>query len=321
MIFQKKILDTYKNMIFSRCDNKGTAFYFSSQDFDGLEAEKYTVRSSLGHDLQGYIYSYSNPTSDRLIIFEHGLGGGHSSYMREIETLCRHGFLVLSYDHTGCMESGGESTNGLSQSLRDLNDVLTTVSSDEKFKGIDISVIGHSWGAFSTMNIASLFPNVSHLVAISGFISVEKMVSSMFGGMLKPYRSSVMKLERSANPDFVKFDAINSLKTANAKTLLIYSDNDPLCKKSAHYDILTKELADKKNIKILLESNKGHNPNYTESAVAYLGEYTQKLQEMNKKGLLSTAEQRAEFVSSFDWRAMTEQDARVWNEIFECLDS
>ena len=96
MIFEEKVIERYKAMAFSRCDDDGTAFYFSSDDFPGLNKKAYSFKSSMGHNLQGYFYSYEKTVEGRIVVFDHGMGGGHRSYMREIEKLCRHGFLVFS---------------------------------------------------------------------------------------------------------------------------------------------------------------------------------------------------------------------------------
>ena len=319
MIFEKQILNAYKGMMHTRCDDTQTVFYFSADDFDGLKKEPYSFKASAGHELKGYIYSYENPIKDRLIIFDHGFGGGHRAYMKEIEMLCRHGYAVLSYDHTGCMESGGKSPNGMAQSLCDLNDCLNSVKSNERFVGLDISVIGHSWGGFSTLNISVLHPEISHVVVISGFVAVEELVNSFFAGAMKGYRKAIMKLERESNPEFVSFNAIDSLKNSNAKALLIYSEDDQLVKRN-HYDMLKVGLSDKENVRFMLVSEKGHNPNYTTDAVKLLGEFGAARTKLlkNKK---ATNEDKERFVASFDWNAMTEQDEAVWNEIFEHLDS
>ena len=319
MIFEKQILNAYKGMMHTRCDDTQTVFYFSADDFDGLKKEPYSFKASAGHELKGYIYSYENPIKDRLIIFDHGFGGGHRAYMKEIEMLCRHGYAVLSYDHTGCMESGGKSPNGMAQSLCDLNDCLNSVKSNERFVGLDISVIGHSWGGFSTLNISALHPEISHVVVISGFVAVEELVNSFFAGAMKGYRKAIMKLERESNPEFVSFNAIDSLKNSNAKALLIYSEDDQLVKRN-HYDMLKVGLSDKENVRFMLVSGKGHNPNYTTDAVKLLGEFGAARTKLlkNKK---ATYEDKERFVASFDWNAMTEQDEAVWNEIFEHLDS
>ena len=107
MIFEKQIVGTFRNNFLRRCDDIGTAFYYSAADFPGLKAEAFSFPSCKGHELKGYFYHYADPVPGRIVVFDHGFGGGHRSYMKEIELLCRHGYLVFSYDHTGCMESGG----------------------------------------------------------------------------------------------------------------------------------------------------------------------------------------------------------------------
>ena len=319
MIFEKQIIRMYRGMAYTRCDDNGTAYYFSEDDFPGLHRESYGFKSSQGHNLQGYLYRYDTVIPGRLLVFDHGFGGGHRSYMKEIEMLCRHGYPVFAYDHTGCMESGGENPNGMAQSLCDLHDCIATLKRDAKFSGLDISVMGHSWGGFSTLNIAALHPEISHLVVLSGFVSVEMLVNSCFGGIMKGYRKAIMKLETQANPEFVKYNAVESLQETEAKTLLIYSDNDQMCHKAVHYDALKNGLAGRKNIQMMLVQNKGHNPNYTEDAVKYLGEYAAAKTKLLKKS--PTAEQKTAFVKSWDWNRMTAQDEAVWRHIFDCLDA
>lgn len=99
--------------------------------------------------------------------------------------LARHGYLVFAYDHTGCMESGGECTNGFAQSLNDLDTCLKTLKADSKYEKMRFSVVGHSWGAFSTMNVAALHPDLRHVVAMCGFVSVSQMLHQNFGGILR----------------------------------------------------------------------------------------------------------------------------------------
>jgi hypothetical protein len=70
---------------------------------------------------------------------------------------------------------------------------------------------------------------------------------------------------------------------------------------------------------LLLLKGKGHNPNYTLDAVAYLGEYLAKKQKLLKRGLLSTDAQKKEFLASWDWNRMTAQDEDVWDRIFASL--
>ena len=318
MIFEKQMVNTYKGMMYTRCDDTETVFYFSAADFLGLQAEPYTFSASAGHTLQGYLYCYDAPKEGRLIVFDHGFGGGHRAYMKEIEQLCRHGYRVFAYDHTGCMESGGASPNGLAQSLCDLNDCITALRSDNRFANCSISVMGHSWGAFSTLNITALHPEITHIVAMCGFVSVEEMIKTFFSGPLKGYRKAVMALESESNPRFSKFHAVDSLSRSCAKALLIYSADDPLCRRN-HYDLLKEGLAERENLRFILTDRKGHNPNYTEEAVKLLADFTKARGKFLKKKNLTAAEKSA-FVASFDWERMTAQDAAIWNEIFAHLD-
>lgn len=170
------------------------------------------------------------------------------------------------------------------------------------------------------MNIASLHSDITHVVVMSGFVSVEKMVHQNFSGLLKGYRKHIYGIEQQSNPKYVGFDGTVTLANTNAKVLLIYSDNDALVKKEIHFDALKSALENKENVTLLLVRNKGHNPNYTENAVKLLGEYGRAKGKAIKKKLLNTDEDKKKFVASFDWDKITEQDEKVWKEIFNILD-
>ena len=317
MLFENLIVNTFRKQFLIRCDDTGTAHYFSADDFPGLQQEAFSFPSSVGHTLKGYFYHYDSPIPGRIVVFDHGFGGGHRSYMKEIEALARHGYLVFAYDHTGCMESGGENIRGFSQSLRDLNDCLKALKATERCQGLNISVMGHSWGGFSTANICALHPDVSHIVVLSGFVSVELLVNQFFGGIMKGYRKAIFALD--PNPDYVHHNAVESLSGSDAQILLIYSANDPMVNKAVHFDALKAGLSHKENVRFLLEENKGHNPNYTEEAVAYLGQYSADVGK--KKKSLTTEETKKAYRDSWDWHRMTAQDETVWAEIFKTLDA
>ena len=192
------------------------------------------------------------------------------------------------------------------------------LKADERFADTDISVMGHSWGAFSTLNITALHPDISHIVAMCGFVCVEDMIGTFFSGILKGYRKAVMTVEKQANPDFFEYNAIETLSKSETKALLIYSENDMLCKR-VHYDKLKAGLDGRENVKFLFVTEKGHNPNYTKDAVLYLDEFGKARAKLARKKN-ATAEEKAKFVASYDWNKMTEQDTAVWNAIFEHLD-
>ncbi len=316
----KKIEQMYRAQLFARADDRGLAYYFSAADFEGLEQTPFTFRAAAGHRLQGYFYAYPNSIEGRLVVFDHGMGGGHRSYMREIEMLARHGYRVFAYDHTGCMESEGAGTNGFAQSLRDLNDALNALKSDPVWGQCAISVMGHSWGAFSTMNIAALHPDVKHIVAMAGLVSVKRMLRQMFGmGFMKLFYKRLWQLEERANPDFVHYDAAVTLQKVEVPTLLIYCRADPVVRLPYHQEVLAAALQGRENVRFLTVDERGHNPNYTPDAAAYLASYVADLTAKQKAGELTSPEQKRAFVDTWDWRRMTEQDEGVWKEIYETL--
>lgn len=310
----------YRSNLYIRNDNPNGIFYFSAADFPGLQADSYDFKSQMGHDLKGYFYHYADPIPGRLVVFDHGMGNGHRAYLREIERLVKAGYLVYSYDHTGCMRSGGESTNGFAQSLRDLDDCITALKKEPALQNRTISVMGHSWGGFSTMNITALHPEITHVVAMSGFVSVKGILEQTFSGIMKGFRKAIYELERRSNPDYVDYDAVQSLSKTDAKVLLIASLDDKVVQKRFHFDVLQQALSDKPNIHFLLTENKGHNPSYTCEAVRYKDDFFAQLQKNVKKKKLETEAQQKAFMAKFDWMHMTEQDEGVWSAILTHLE-
>ena len=321
MIFEKQVVNGYKGMMHTRYDNVSLSFYFSHKDFDGFQREAYAFKSSMGHTLQGYLYYYDQFREDRLIVFDHGLGNGHRAYMKEIEKLCSHGYRVFAYDHTGCMESGGESTNGLAQSLCDLNDCLATIKADKRFTGIDISVVGHSWGGFATLCSPALSDKITHIVAIAGFISVKDILSQFMPGPLKLYVPAMLRQEERNTPGYSAMNAKDVLSSSSVKAMIIHSEDDPTVKYKKHFAKLEKALKDRPNTHFVSVTGKGHNPNYTGSAVMHKDAFFAELEDRRRSGYFTDDDAAAKFRAEFDFEKMTEQDEEIFAKIFEFLKS
>lgn len=319
MLFSDKTEKLFRKEMYTRKDNQSGIFYFSPKDFPGMTAEAFSFPSRRGHLLQGYFYFGPDAAQDRLVVLEHGMGNGHRAYMREIEQLVNAGFAVFSYDHTGCMESGGSSPNGFGQSLADLDDCITALKAHPFARGRTISVVGHSWGGFSSMNIGALHPEITHIVAMSGFISVSAILRQFLPGLLRLSYPALYRMERRANPDTVDACAVRSLRQTGAKTLLIYSDNDALIHKKRHYDVLRRALSDRENISFLLVKDRDHNPAYTREALDLKKAFLADLRQCNEN--CATSEQKCRFMSRYDFLRMTEQDEAVWAVILRHLKS
>ncbi len=320
MLFEKKVVNFVQGQLLNRQDNPHGIFYFGPEHFPGLRLFAYDFRSHKGHDMKGFFYCYDNPIPGKLVVFDHGMGNGHRGYMREIETLCKLGFLVYSYDHTGCMASGGKHIGGFAQSLADLDDCIRQLKDEEGLKDRTISVVGHSWGGFSTLNIGAIHPEITHIVSMSGFVSVERIVKQSLGP-LKAYAPAVVAAEQRENPRHSRYNALESLEKTKAKVLLIYAEDDKTVLKSHHYDPLYSKFRDSDHVKFLLLKGKNHNPTYEAESVAYKDDFFARFQKALKKKQLTTQSVQAEFMGKFDWWFMTKQDMDVWNAIAAHLKS
>ena len=320
MIFDKQIKKYYKKTLMNRHDPDGSVYYFSYTDFEGLSAQPYSFTTPAGDTLRGNLYSYPGFREDRLVVFDHGMGAGHNAYMREIEVMCRHGYRVLAYDHTGCNKSDGTGLRGLSGSLYDLDACLNSVAADSELGSLDIYVVGHSWGAFSSMNISAYHPEIKAVVAISGFYSVSEMLRQVFPPLLAPWRPAALAVEQEMNPDHFSASAIENLRNTPTRVLFIHSKDDAVASYNSHFSKLSEALSGNPSITLLTVEGKGHNPNFTSEAVKYKDAFFAELTKLRKKKKLVSDQQKSEFVSSYDWYKMTEQDIELWQIIFDFLD-
>ncbi|MBQ8413705.1 MAG: alpha/beta fold hydrolase [Clostridia bacterium] len=313
----RQIEKIYRSVLFRRHDPDESVFYFSHNDFDGLSAEEFSFKSKRGHLLRGNFYYYPNHRTDRLVVFEHGMGNGHNGYFREIELIAKQGYLVYSYDHTGCNRSDGEHIYGLSGSLSDLDDCITALITERGYSADRISVIGHSWGGFSSLNILNLHPQLHSVVAMSGFTSVSVMHSQLIP---YPFCRVLYNLEKETNPGYVDSDALPALKNTDRPVFVIHSTDDKTVSYKKNFLTLSEGLKDKNNIEFLTVSGSGHNPTYTAEAFAYKERFFKDLKKQKKRGKLETKEQKIAFALRYDWYKMTEQNEDVWRRIFGFLE-
>ncbi|MBQ9544162.1 MAG: alpha/beta hydrolase [Clostridia bacterium] len=314
MLFDKAALKMLRSSVYKRNDDTGAVKYFDASDFPGLEKESFSFLSNRNEKLQGYFYSYPGARPDVLVVFDHGMGGGHRSYMKEIEVLCKNSFEVFSYDHTGCMESEGKDINGFAQSLGDLDSALKALKTTSR-AGRRIFVIGHSWGGYAALNITFFHPEIERVVSISGFRSVKAIVDQFTPGLMRLARKAVYNCERASNPDYFDCDALNTLSASKSRFLLIHSSDDPLVDVKFHFYPLRDKFSGKENIRFVEVEGKGHDPHYTPKAVSVLSDFYAKYKLFMKSGSFGDPEAKKAFRDSFDWDAMTEQDPGIWEQI------
>lgn len=320
MLFEKYVIKKYKRILLRRLDGDGSVFYFSKEDFPGLLSEDLSFFGDKGQRLYGHFYYRGERRTDRLIMLDHGMGCGHVAYMREIDEITRRGYTVFTYDHTGTRLSEGENIGGFSQSLCDLDRAVKFVRSMSEYKDTKIAVIGHSWGGFSTLNIAALHPEITHAVALAPFISPKLIQEQVMRGILRFYRRAVYKLENDALPDYAHFDGRESLRGVPTRALIIHSRDDLTCRFDEQFERLRNALSGEGRVEFLALDEKGHHPHYSLEAVKLRAEYNCALKKRRKKKELTERGELDAFVKSYDWVRMTEQDKDVWDKIFEFLE-
>ncbi len=304
-------------MLFTRHEPDDRIYYFSAGDFPGISIREFSFQSKKGHRINGWFYNYQGCKTDRIVVFDHGLAPWHRSYFREIETLCRHGYIVYTFDHTGCGASEGENIMGLCGSVSDLDDCLNALKGIEEIRSFKIYVVGHSRGGYSTINIPALHPEVSGVVAMSAFTSLRTMQRQVTPFILAPFRTHIFNLEQANFPDYVNICAQKTLLGCDIPALIIHSSDDSSVGCRANFMKLKKALSDRPNTEFLLLCDRDHNPTYTKEAVEYKKSFFKFYSKYKKK---KPNDPDLPIIALFDWHKMTEQDMDVWNKIFEFLD-
>ena len=311
----------YRKAFINRYDDDKIIFYFSHKDFPGLNARPIEFRTPQGYLIKGNIYSYENHDKEDLVVFCHGLGGGHRSYMREIELLCRSGYEVLSYDNVGCWESEGKNVRGLSEAVNDLVCCMDFIAASDDLKDRKLHVIGHSWGGYAAGNILQFRSrNIKSVTVISGFASVNTVIYGGYGGKLKIFKNDIIAVERKANPDYADCCSVDAFKDAKAKVLVIHSKDDPICATACGLDYVRPRVSNP-NVSYLEVEGKAHNPNYTADALSYMQQTFGEYQTLLKTHKLKTFEEKKAFMDLRDFRRMTEQDPEIWSAILKHMEN
>ena len=303
--------------VLGRYDGDPAQYYFKPEDFPELKNESYDISGDRNVTLKGFFYYYGELKPANLIIFDHGIGAGHHAYLREIDYLARSGFTVFSYDHTGCVSTGGPGIQGFAQGINDLDHIIRGLKQDPRFHDMKFKLIGHSWGGYSAMNVAALHPEVTHVVSLAGFLSAKALVEQYIPKMFLKYSGEVMERERQINPKYTDMDARDSMMKSKAALLHLQSRDDTMVKFELCYVPLSEALKDRADTTLVALDNKDHDPHHTEGAVALYN----KMKEDEKKMKPSSKQEQENFKKDHDWNAITEQDPLIWEQIINFLNT
>ena len=308
-----------------RCEGNPKLKYFTANDFEGLNAKPIEFKSNKGQTLRGNIYTYKDIKEYKgLIIFVHGMGGGHLSYTTEINTFAKAGFIVIGYDNTGTCASDGKNLKGFFQSVNDLNYAIKFVEENNDLNRYSIELVGHSWGAYTVCQVLQFKPNIKAVVAMSGPNNISKLIcdtakneTKINFSFLKPFITMVNFLTFGKNG--IK-NTSKVLKDTKIPVLLMHGKLD----KTAPIEnspIQTKEIEINNNIETIVYENRFHNVYQTKESEEYLNDTFGSLSKINKEYKGKPAEDEINKIyKNIDYKKMTEEDEEVMNTIIRFLE-
>lgn len=306
------VIDQYKKGMLHRFDFEEFMPPFSAADFPGLRASPAEFKNRAGDEVRYFTYSYEGCRHDKLILFCHGLGPGHSYYLSEIEALCRAGYRVLTLDFSGCGSSGGKKLASVNAPTKDALELLELIKPEE-----ELVPVGHSLGGYTALNLAHLLPSVTRAVIISGFISIS---DEMMGFLkLRLLADRIKRFEEKLDPQLGALDNLSYLKTTNDKLLWIHSMDDPVV--NYRYNAGKLKKLGCPSVRVIAVEKKKHTPQYSAEAIKTMDDWMGRFYRMIKEGKLASTEERKAYFDDKPVKDMTAQDPCVWEEILWFIEA
>ena len=304
------IAQKYREQLLCRYDKDGIKPFLSASDFPGLTCEEGTFQNSAGVPVAYFRYRYGTYDPAKLVVFCHGLGPGHTAYLAEIEYLCKNGLQVLTLDYTGCDRSGGDGMLSVNRPTRDVIELLDYLKPTE-----ELSVVGHSLGGYTALNVIRMNDRIKRGVVISGFLYSRMMLGHFIKSRFVNYL--VERAERKTDPAIARADNAAYLKKTTDRLLFIASRDDPMVPFSIGAGLA--QTLGNDRLEFLTEENKKHNPTYTAEALAFMVNSFAEYDRLLRDGALKTDEEKRAFFSDKPAAKMTVQDPRVMDRVVQFI--
>ena len=297
------------------------ADYYYDHYRDAYPREHHSFRSGK-RTLSGYLYGAQNTKG--LIVFAHGIGLGHESYLQELLWMVDHGWRVFAYDATGCGESEGSGTRGLVQSALDLDAALTYVESKEEFAGLPICLMGHSWGGYAVAAGLYFEHKIVASASISGYalplemmMRFAKATMGKWTALLRPFVSFHNLLLFGK---YAKLTAIDGINRTDTPIMLIHGTGDELILYDVTAIISKKDLIKNSNVVYYTVKDEGQNGHmtifYDEGSVAYIKKVNADLQVLvTEHGGQISKEVRAAFFDGVDRELINHPNQQLLSDI------
>ena len=305
------IVNHYIKYFVHRYDKEVGIPYYSYQDFKDFKCEDYSFTNSYGINIRYFFYYYANYKTDKIILFCHGMGPGHTAYIAEIEALARRGYRVLTLDFAGCGESGGKYLGSLNKPTRDVIDLLNHLNLKEQ-----IILMGHSMGGYTALNTLCLRKDITKAIAISPIIEIEPLLQ--LNTKSKFITKHLLRYERKVDREIFDINIPKYLENTTDDVFVIQSSDDQM----VPYGMSLKVIEGIKNPHIKTKRYEGrkHNPNYTDAAISYMDSVFGKYYALLNEKKIKTDEDRINYFKDVSLAKLVEQDEQLFDEIVDFIE-
>lgn len=180
--------------------------------------------------LHGFLYGEGN--EGPLLVFVHGIGYSHETYLSLITWFVDHGYPVFAPDLTASGKSGGNDRKGLIQSALDVDAVLSFLESDSRFGDMPKVLVGHSWGAFGVIGALSFDHDVTAVVSFAPFAYPRRELCNALSMGLGPFvqltRPWLSLEDRIIFGKYAGLNAVKSLRHTTVPVLVVHGTGDEI---------------------------------------------------------------------------------------------
>ncbi len=318
------VINHYFGEIFSRSELSEYSRYIRYDDIKE-EVPKYDISfDSHGTTISGHVYGNGNKG---LVVAVHGLNSNEEETMDIIHYFCKEGWTVMSYNHSGCYLSEGESQRGLAQSMIDLDSALTFCENDERLKSLPKVLVGHSMGGYAVCSVLNFNHNVKAVASFSGYNTpyeelcffVRKFVGDAFATLQYPY---MWLYNAFLFGDKADISAVNGINKSGIPVMLIHGNDDTTVPHDSAGIIAHKDEITNLNVKYILRTEEVVNSHtkvfYSLPASEYSKDADKLLKELEEKyGDEIPDNELKKFYDSIDKFRMSELDSEIFSSINE----
>ena len=239
-----------------RGDGSISIKYAKPSDYPNLDVKKSYFLNNKKARLSVYEYKLKNSKPIGLVLFIHGIGGGHFYSLQLINYLCERGLMVVAYDQYASGTSEGKKIESMTQGAIDVKYAVKYIEANYD---LPFYVMGHSWGGFCAAQSLRCSKKILKCVSIAGLDSESSMTSGpKFFAFVASLFVKICGFTKYGKYSF--YSQGGAFKKTNAKVLYLQGKQDLIVHPNKAGYKYQKMLKNKKNVQIVMLDKKGHSP-------------------------------------------------------------